>query len=312
MAIDRIVILADHEGGSGGRVSHESGHAGDSEWSNVGNRNATYANKATVRMAYLHLYIPFWTCQTSNGAIAHRIVIGQTSKEAGLRHRRDVIMATMAGLAIGLCLATQPALAATDVHLYGGVAGDTSFNGVDGYIRGSTTTAVPSNKFRLNFVNLCRTGDCLQWVQLGEYQGDIGTLSSSTQLRMYIENSWYTDPTTRCLYDSTDLGVPAEPNQAYYISYTGVSVPVNECGSVAYINLRFGSDRMPTTRSGSVICRAGRAFRLPRPSCSVRTGRRFQKTPTISEPMTATLLWPLTACTCCRAARGTSGSRATL
>lgn len=120
-----------------------------------------------------------------------------------------------------------PATAATPTHRWAGYEGPVAVTGIDGYIRGSGTVALPSTQFHANWINLCRSS-CAQWVQLGVYQGHFGTITSLSQMHIYLENNW-----NGCFYESTDFGAPPSANYPYYISYTG-SRFVNDCPGGGY------------------------------------------------------------------------------
>jgi len=89
-------------------------------------------------------------------------------------------------------------------------------NGIDGYIRASGRSSLDNPSDHIAFwMNL---GDSVEWIQTGEYQGAIGTISSQSHLDKYAESK------DGCgTYDSSDFQAPARPNYAYYITWTGSS-----------------------------------------------------------------------------------------
>lgn len=122
-------------------------------------------------------------------------------------------------------VAAAPEAMALTGYAYAGLDGTTTgVYGIDGYIRPSTTTTVASPLHRAEWVNLCRAS-CDQWVQIGTYQGYLPNSSSPSASHVYVENNW-----TGCSYSQSDKGGLVNPNQAYYISYTGTSLG-NACGT---------------------------------------------------------------------------------
>lgn len=145
-------------------------------------------------------------------------------------------MLGVAGLGVSLMVAATftPVLVTVEAdraealtgYAYAGAVGTAGgVYGIDGYIRPSTTASLPSPLHRAEWVNLCRNS-CDQWVQVGTYQGYLPNSSSPSATHVYVENSWQ-----GCFYDQSDKGgLPTQPNQAYYVTYTGSSQS-SVCGS---------------------------------------------------------------------------------
>lgn len=147
------------------------------------------------------------------------------------RIRRRIMMAA---LAVGVVAALAPATPANALqggttNRYAGVIAPTSkvFYGINGYIRQSGTVKVAPDLGQAAWITLC-VNNCLDWVQIGTYQGYSPGASSPSAVHMYIENNWQNSRGT-CFYDFSDLGVPPQANYPYYITYTGNSYP-NDCG----------------------------------------------------------------------------------
>jgi hypothetical protein len=133
-------------------------------------------------------------------------------------------------IALAGLLTPLPARAASDPFTYSGVVSSGIFEGIDGYIRASTTTAIDEPDHRADWINLC-TDNCATWVQIGAIQGyasDAGyTIYSPTAEDMFIENQ------SPCYYFNADFGTPPTPDYPYYIAYDGHRT-VDVCGHTVY------------------------------------------------------------------------------
>jgi hypothetical protein len=105
--------------------------------------------------------------------------------------------------------------------------------GIDGYMDGFDHTAPASGDHTANWIQICELQCSSQWVQFGEYEGNI--TGTGTQINNYtghnhidIEAFWY-----GCPEDLFDESAPTQADQAYYIYYDGRSV--SSCsGGTAY------------------------------------------------------------------------------
>jgi hypothetical protein len=132
-------------------------------------------------------------------------------------------------IAASVLLAAPTLVAGAAEHIYAGQYSSTAFSGVDGYIRVSGTNMVDgNNNFHATFVNLCVTTSCGQWVQVGQFQGTIGTgtcpgsacVRSTTYVHGYFENYLWCGE-----YDIDDTGDEhLDPNVPYYVSRVGTGV----------------------------------------------------------------------------------------
>lgn len=163
--------------------------------------------------------------------------------------------------AVATLLVGQVSVAnATVWHIYAGQSSTTVVDGVDGYIYTTKVTmAHPTANGIANFLNLCSSTSCGQWVQLGPFQGTFGTgtcpgvtcIQSTTAIHMYWENlDGCSD------YDNADLGAPPTPNYPYYVTRTGTTITL-DCGVEKKYAFRFGSFVNPPSGYGYMSSTGG-------------------------------------------------------
>lgn len=166
-----------------------------------------------------------------------------------MRGSRGAVVALVALLSAA-SLASSAAATDTWTHVYAGQGSGASVRGVDGYIRTSTTTALPATQGHSHWINLNiieTTTSVKAWEQIGQYQGSSWAFSSgdgATHVREYYEDNGV------CGYIAHDLGYPARANEAYYITVASSSVAV--CGSnyVHPVYFRLGSYTDPPVAIG--------------------------------------------------------------
>lgn len=131
-------------------------------------------------------------------------------------------------------LSTFGALVATAPKSFAGFdyAGQWGGNwqGIDGYIRGSGTTNVPSPDHRANWIGISTEDGSGGWVQMGVYQGYIANgLVSPNHVDIYTEHHQCIDK-----YDF-DWGVPPSPNYPYYLTVVPNSYHYDsDCGNYVW------------------------------------------------------------------------------
>jgi len=150
-----------------------------------------------------------------------------------------------------------PASAAAPNYTWVELESNGVFEGVDGYIRASTTTPITSPSHRLDWVSLCTDG-CADWVQVGEGQGYVHgggyTFYSPNTEHMYYENNGI------CNYFNLDLGAPPSANYPYYIAYDGTRF-VDACGHTEYeFMVKVGSWSSAPVAYGSTTSYAGQPY----------------------------------------------------
>lgn len=91
-------------------------------------------------------------------------------------------------------------------------------DGIDGYIRQSTTLTLPTGKFHFNWIGVCSPTLCGNtWVQTGEVQGNINGYNYPSRSSVYTEMQ---DACGR--WHFFEYGA-APANQAYYVVYDNYS-----------------------------------------------------------------------------------------
>lgn len=109
-------------------------------------------------------------------------------------------------------------------HCYAGYFTGGYYLGVDGYIRQSGTTPLTSPQFHADWINVCEQGNCLHWVQTGDYQGFLPNSNSASSVHMYDENM---DQCGR--YFQNDVGAAPQADYAFYITYDGLGAYNQTC-----------------------------------------------------------------------------------
>jgi hypothetical protein len=156
-----------------------------------------------------------------------------------------------------------PAQAQAAYFAYAGWDGPNveSITGVDGYIRSSQTATVASGKHRAEWLNLC-TRSCGGWVQIGQYQGGISSISSSSVVHVYTENAYNYAGGSTCYYTVHDWGARANANEAYYIYSLSSSVTYpSSCGGYeSKFAFKKGSYTSPFLDAGFMTNKAGQVM----------------------------------------------------
>jgi hypothetical protein len=157
--------------------------------------------------------------------------------------RIPVRIAAVLALLFGFALASPaPSQASVCSHLANGYCfdeagwqtGTSSIYGIDGYIRSSTTVPVAANTHRTDWINVCPS-PCSNWVQVGAYQGQVGSLAfNPSTTRIYAEEQ------RTCAYYAYDQGAAINANEAYYLTYSG-TVSTGLCGTQYLWTVRKGS-----------------------------------------------------------------------
>lgn len=139
----------------------------------------------------------------------------------------EVVRRGTLGLLTLLLLAIVSAGAAIAItHAYAGWATATQWQGIDGYLRQSTTAALSGSQVHADYLNICGSG-CATWVQTGTFQGldPLGNGNYSA-VHFYYENMDACGD-----YYFGDKGVPPQSDYPYYLSWDGGSSYNQTCNN---------------------------------------------------------------------------------
>jgi hypothetical protein len=129
----------------------------------------------------------------------------------GQMWRRRLVVAVTA--AMGLLLQTTGSTLAAD-PTYGGYQTTGNWNGINGYLRQTTTASTSGAHFQ--WINVCAHNDCTHWVQVGTYQGSFRGGTSSAAVHVYYEN------VDACGdYYAGDKGAPPSADFPYGLAWNG-------------------------------------------------------------------------------------------
>lgn len=197
-------------------------------------------------------------------------------KRAWLSARKAarISSALMTSIALLTTLAASPLPAAaaqcTDWCYAGYFTNSTAWQGVDGYIRQSTTSPLSGNNHHADWISVCGPPSCGSniWVQIGTYQGAIGGTIPNDSISSYSGVDVYTEASDQC-QDRTDVdhNAPPQADYPYYVNYDGQGPHTMTCPSysklagqqVQYYNYQFrdGSSNDPPIAYGTLSSAAG-------------------------------------------------------
>jgi len=122
----------------------------------------------------------------------------------------------------------------------------TASNGIDGYVRGSTSNMDdPWNEHILEWVQIANSADPVvgEWVQIGQFQGCLGHCPNTpcdygpTSIHLYAENQC--GPSGSQSYSLTDLSTPPAANYPVYVFYDGNQGSSGHCAGNAWYEFKF-------------------------------------------------------------------------
>lgn len=114
--------------------------------------------------------------------------------------------------AVTFILLTAPVALASSA--YGGYIPNSSWEGVDGYIRQSGTVSTTAAHF--DWITVCNNANCDEWVQQGTTQGCWNGGCSTSSVVMYTEILDVCGD-----YYPTNWSAPPSPDYPYYLYYNG-------------------------------------------------------------------------------------------